>query len=68
MKNVDLEQHRDMRKGARPEFVGERNPKTGEMGGPKIDPFKSTEGDWSYAGRVTVSATRGTRSGTDRDS
>jgi hypothetical protein len=34
--------------------MGERNPKTGEMGGPKVDPFKSTEGDWSYAGRVTV--------------
>lgn len=55
-KDVDLEQHRDMRKGPRPEFVGDRNPKTGEMGGPKVDPFKAGDGDWSYAGRVTVSA------------
>ena len=56
MKNVDLEQHRDMRKGPKPEFMGDTNPKTGEMGGPKVDPFKSGDGDWSYAGRVTVSA------------
>lgn len=54
-KQVDLEQHRDMRKGPRPDFVGDRNPKTGEMGGPKVDPFKAGDGDWSYAGRVTVS-------------
>jgi hypothetical protein len=52
--DIDLEKHRDLRRGPIPEFMGERNPKTGEMGGPKVDPFKSTEGDWSYAGRVTV--------------
>jgi hypothetical protein len=53
--DIDLEKHRDLRRGPIPEFMGDRNPKTGEQGGPKVDPFKSTEGDWSYAGRVTVS-------------
>jgi hypothetical protein len=50
-----LEKHRDLRRGPVPEFMGSTNPKTGEMGGPKVDPFKSGDGDWSYAGRVTVS-------------
>jgi hypothetical protein len=44
---VDLEQHRDMRKGPRKEFEGEVNPKTGESGGPKFDPFKAGDGDWT---------------------
>ena len=56
--DIDLEKHRDLRRGPIPEFMGERNPKTGEMGGPKVDPFKSGDGDWSYAGRVTVSGKR----------
>ncbi|ABN66262.1 predicted protein [Scheffersomyces stipitis CBS 6054] len=34
-----------------PEFEGEVNPKTGEIGGPKQDPLK--HGDWSFNGRVT---------------
>lgn len=34
-----------------PEFEGEVNPKTGEVGGPKQDPLKHN--DWSYNGRVT---------------
>lgn len=38
------------------EFEGEVNPKTGEVGGPKRDPFNASEGkDWQYGGRVTVS-------------
>lgn len=53
--DIDLEKHRDLRRGPVPEFMGSTNPKTGEMGGPKVDPFKSGDGDWSYAGRVTVS-------------
>lgn len=53
--DIDLEKHRDLRRGPIPEFMGDRNPKTGEQGGPKVDPFKSGDGDWSYAGRVTVS-------------
>ncbi|GEQ68466.1 hypothetical protein JCM33374_g2134 [Metschnikowia sp. JCM 33374] len=34
-----------------PEFEGERNPVTGEIGGPKQDPLKHN--DWSFNGRVT---------------
>ena len=37
-----------------PEFEGEKNPKTGEVGGPKNEPLRwGAEGDWSYSGRVT---------------
>lgn len=43
-----------MRKGAPPEFEGEKNPKTGEIGGPKNEPLRwGSAGDWSYNGRVT---------------
>lgn len=34
-----------------PEFEGEKNPKTGEIGGPKQDPLR--HGDYSFNGRVT---------------
>lgn len=34
-----------------PEFEGDTNPKTGEIGGPKQDPIR--HGDWSFNGRVT---------------
>ena len=48
------ELHPDVRRGARPEFEGERNPKTGEVGGPKNEPLRWGGGvDWSYNGRVT---------------
>lgn len=48
------ELHPDVRRGARPEFEGERNPNTGEIGGPKIEPLRwGGEADWSYNGRVT---------------
>lgn len=41
-------------RGAAPEFDGERNPKTGEVGGPKNEPLRwGSAGDWSYNGRVT---------------
>lgn len=41
-------------RGAPPEFDGERNPKTGEVGGPKTEPLRwGSAGDWSYNGRVT---------------
>lgn len=46
------ELHPDGRRGAPPEFEGEINPKTGEVGGPKNDPLR-WNGDWSYNGRVT---------------
>ena len=48
------ELHPDVRKSVLPEFEGERNPKTGEIGGPKNEPLKwGGEADWSYNGRVT---------------
>lgn len=48
------ELHPNIRKGAKPEFEGETNPKTGEVGGPKNEPLRWGEsGDWSYNGRVT---------------
>lgn len=48
-------EHRDIRRGPRAEFDGNVNPRTGERGGPKVDPFKAGDGDWQYGGRVTVS-------------
>lgn len=46
--------HPNMRQGAKPEFEGEKNPKTGEIGGPKNEPLRwGHDGDWSYNGRVT---------------
>jgi len=51
------ELHPHIRRGAPPEFEGDINPKTGEVGGPKNEPLryyrKGYEGDWSYNGRVT---------------
>lgn len=48
------ELHPDVRRGAKPEFEGEKNPKTGEVGGPKNEPLRwGGSGDWSYNGRVT---------------
>lgn len=48
------ELHPNVRRGAPPEFKGDVNPKTGEVGGPKNDPLKwGVQGDWSYNGRVT---------------
>jgi hypothetical protein len=49
--------HPNMRRGAPPEFEGDVNPKTGEIGGPKNEPLRwgstHNSGDWSYNGRVT---------------
>ncbi|KAJ4422035.1 hypothetical protein N0V82_003331 [Gnomoniopsis sp. IMI 355080] len=43
-----------VRRGAKPEFEGDKNPKTGEVGGPKNEPLRwGSGGDWSYNGRVT---------------
>lgn len=46
------ELHPNVRRGAKPEFEGDTNPLTGEVGGPKNDPLR-WKGDWSYNGRVT---------------
>ncbi|KAI1174263.1 hypothetical protein F4777DRAFT_395404 [Nemania sp. FL0916] len=43
-----------LRKGAPPEFEGDVNPRTGEVGGPKNEPLRwGANGDYSYNGRVT---------------
>lgn len=48
------ELHPNVRMGAKPEFEGDTNPKTGEVGGPKNEPLRwGASGDWSYNGRVT---------------
>ncbi|PGH05753.1 hypothetical protein GX51_02724 [Blastomyces parvus] len=48
------ELHPDLFRGAKPEFEGETNPKTGEVGGPKNEPLRwGAKGDWSFNGRVT---------------
>lgn len=49
------QEHPDLRKHAPVQFEGEVNPETGEVGGPKRDPFYAGDGDWQYSGRVTVS-------------
>jgi hypothetical protein len=46
--------HPDARKPVQPEFEGDTNPLTGEIGGPKREPVRRwVEGDWSYKGRVS---------------
>ncbi|CAG8457387.1 15838_t:CDS:2 [Funneliformis mosseae] len=40
--------HPDLRKKPPPQFEGDKNPETGEIGGPKQEPL--IHGDWSYAG------------------
>ncbi|KAL5507595.1 hypothetical protein ACEPAH_7051 [Sanghuangporus vaninii] len=45
------ELHPDARKPLSPEFEGDTNPVTGEIGGPKREPLR--HGDWSYGGRTT---------------
>jgi len=54
---VDLAVHPDARKPVTPEFEGDVNPDTGEMGGPKREPVKrwaaDPGGDWSFKGRVS---------------
>ncbi|KKA29680.1 hypothetical protein TD95_001349 [Thielaviopsis punctulata] len=41
-------------RGAKPEFEGDTNPKTGEVGGPKNEPLRwGGNSDWSFNGRAT---------------
>ena len=48
------ELHPNVRRGAQPEFEGDVNPKTGEVGGPKNDPLRwGAGGEWTYNGRAT---------------
>lgn len=46
------EMHKDLRRGAKPEFEGEKNPKTGEVGGPKNEPLLAGR-EWTFNGRAT---------------
>lgn len=47
--------HPDARTPVQPEFEGNTNPFTGEVGGPKREPVRrwNEQGDWSYKGRVS---------------
>jgi len=48
------ELHPNVVRGAQPEFEGDRNPKTGEVGGPKNEPLRwGAAGEWTYNGRTT---------------
>lgn len=48
------ELHPNVRRGAPPEFEGDTNPKTGEVGGPRNEPLRwGAAGEWSYNGRTT---------------
>jgi hypothetical protein len=48
------ELHPHIRRGAKPEFEGDVNPKTGEVDGPKNEPLRwGAQGDYSFNGRVT---------------
>ena len=54
-KNTTLNEgdvHPEMRRKPKPEFEGDSNPRTGEVGGPKNDPL-GYEKEWTYGGRAT---------------
>ncbi|KAI0425156.1 hypothetical protein F5Y09DRAFT_335198 [Xylaria sp. FL1042] len=52
--DIDTAQPTPLRKGAPPEFEGDVNPRTGEVGGPKNEPLRwGATGDYSFNGRVT---------------
>ncbi|RGP64835.1 hypothetical protein FSPOR_7771 [Fusarium sporotrichioides] len=53
-KKTDDEMNVGYFRGAPPEFEGDVNPKTGEVGGPKNEPLRwGGDSDWSYNGRAT---------------
>ncbi|KAK5045960.1 hypothetical protein LTR84_008746 [Exophiala bonariae] len=48
------ELHPDVVRRAQPEFEGDVNPKTGEVGGPKNEPLRwGPTSEWTYNGRAT---------------
>ncbi|CAG8648927.1 10395_t:CDS:1, partial [Acaulospora morrowiae] len=47
--NEELQVHPDLRDKPPSQFEGDKNPLTGEIGGPKQDPLR--HGDWSYGSR-----------------
>ncbi|KAH8988016.1 hypothetical protein EDB92DRAFT_1873328 [Lactarius akahatsu] len=51
-----VERHPDAHVPLEAEFIGDVNPVTGELGGPKREPVQrwvEEEGDWSFKGRVS---------------
>ena len=44
--------HPQYRAKPKPDFEGDVNPETGEVGGPKKDPLK-WEREWTYQGRAS---------------
>lgn len=53
---AELSLHPDAPRPLKPEFQGDENPVTGELGGPKREPvhkWAEDGGDWSYKGRVS---------------
>lgn len=51
---AQLQLHPDARRPIQPDFEGETNPVTGEIGGPKKDPLRwGATGEWTYGGRAT---------------
>lgn len=42
----------NLRKKPKPEFEGEVDPRTGEVGGPKNNPL-GWQSEWTYGGRAT---------------
>ncbi|KAM3530879.1 hypothetical protein NHJ13051_001107 [Beauveria bassiana] len=52
--DTELNEGGGLYRDVRPEFEGDKNPRTGEVGGPKNEPLRwGSEGDWSYNGKVT---------------
>ncbi|GJJ09061.1 hypothetical protein Clacol_003283 [Clathrus columnatus] len=50
----DLNSHPDARKPVTPDFEGDTNPVTGEIGGPKKEPLAwGANGEWTFGGRAT---------------
>ncbi|KAF8511486.1 hypothetical protein BU17DRAFT_69634 [Hysterangium stoloniferum] len=51
---AEMQLHPDARQPVRPDFEGDTNPKTGEIGGPKKEPLQwGASGEWTYGGRAT---------------
>lgn len=44
--------HPQFRARPKSDFEGDTNPETGEVGGPKKDPLKNWQNEWTYGGRT----------------
>lgn len=51
---AQLQLHPDAPRPIQPDFEGDTNPATGEIGGPKKEPLRwGAGGEWTYGGRAT---------------